>query len=155
MVRWYLDDCLIATAVVRRLRAAGLLVYVTTELGLQGQADQAHLERATVLGAVLAAQNDSDFSPLHHRWQAAGRRHAGILVTRQIRDVGTRFERLERAARLLSPDIPKNQLMGLDMFETEGAGPDLRRQSQSLSFHVRSFINNGPLRRAFSAPILG
>lgn len=56
---------------------------------------------------------------MHHGWQAEGRRHAGIPLTRQIRDVGVKIGRLERAARLLTPEIAANQLMRLDLFWTE------------------------------------
>ena len=121
MVPLYLDDCLIARQVARQLRAAGHLVYVTTELGLKGQDDEVHLATATELGAVLATQNQRHFDPLHDRWQAEGRTHAGILVTPQVR-IGLRFQWLERAARLLSPEIAQNQLMKLPMFSTEEKG---------------------------------
>jgi hypothetical protein len=36
--------------------------------------------------------------------------------------IGVRIECLERAARLLTPEIAANQLMVLDMFETEEKG---------------------------------
>jgi hypothetical protein len=114
----YLDDCLIAKQVARQLRAAGHLIYVTSELGVEGQADELHLETATSLGAVLTSQNQKDFSPLHHRWQAEGRQHAGVLVTRQLA-IGLRVRSLERAARLLTPQIAANQLLRLDPFATE------------------------------------
>lgn len=62
----YLDDCLIAKQVARQLRAAGHLVYVTSDLGVKGQDDELHLETATRLSAVLASQNQQ-FAPLYHR----------------------------------------------------------------------------------------
>jgi hypothetical protein len=107
--------------VARQLRAAGHLIYVTTELGLKGQADDAHLATATGLGAVLASQNQKHFTPLHHRWQAEQRRHSGILVTHWL-PIGARIQCLERAARLLTPEVAANQLMVLDMFATEVKG---------------------------------
>ena len=121
MVPLYLDDCLIAKQVARQLRAAGHLIYVTSELGLQGQKDDAHLESATQLGAVLVSQHQQDFAPLHRRWQTEGREHAGILVTRQLY-IGIRIERLERAARLLTPEAAHNQLIDLSGFDTEEHG---------------------------------
>ena len=118
MVPLYLDDCLIAKQVARQLRAAGHLVYVTSELGVEGQDDELHLEAATRLGAVLASQNQKHFAPLHHRWQAEGRRHSGILITRQL-SIGLRVQSLRRAARLLTAEIAENQLMRLDPFANE------------------------------------
>jgi len=121
LVPLYLDDCLIARHVARQLRAAGHLVYVTSDLHVEGQDDEIHLETATRLGPVLASQNQQDFVPLHHRWYASGRRHAGILLTHWLR-IGLRIERLERAARLLTPDAAANQFMMLDYFKTEEQG---------------------------------
>jgi predicted nuclease of predicted toxin-antitoxin system len=121
LVPLYLDDCLIAKQVARQLRAAGHVLYVTSELGLKGQQDQAHLEAATTLGAVLVSQNQRDFVPLHRRWQALGREHAGIIITPQV-PIGIRIKRLERAARLLNPEAARNQLMELNLFETEELG---------------------------------
>ena len=117
----YLDDCLIAKPVARQLRAAGHLVYVTSDLGVEGQDDELHLETATRLGAVLSSQNQKHFAPLYGRWYASGRRHAGILLTYQ-RPLALRIEYLERAARLLTPEAAANQLMFLDYFETEEQG---------------------------------
>ena len=105
----------------RQLRAAGHLIYVTTDLGLEGADDDVHLAKDAELGAVLASQNQSDFDRLHHRWQAEGKRHAGILDTPQV-SIGRRVQWLERAARLLTPEIAANQLMKLPMFSTEETG---------------------------------
>ena len=122
MVPLYLDDYLIDDDVARPLRAAGHLIYVTNELGLEGVADDAHLVRAMELGAVIATQNQQDFAPLPHRWQAEGRAHAGILLVRQNDPIGMKIERLERAARLLRPAPAHNQLMYLGQFNTEENG---------------------------------
>ena len=121
MVPLYLDDCLIDRRLAQQLRAAGHVVYVTSELGVEGQADQHHLEMATDLQAVIASQNRKDFEPLHHRWQAQERRHAGILVTRQL-PIWLKIRHLERAARLLTPGIAANQLLELELFDTEERG---------------------------------
>ncbi|MBM2812100.1 MAG: hypothetical protein HW416_2859 [Chloroflexi bacterium] len=97
------------------------MIYVTTELGLKGADDPVHLARATELEAVLVSQNQRDFDPLHHRWKVEGKTHAGILVTYQI-DIGSKIRWLERAARLLTPELARNQLMKLPMFVTEEKG---------------------------------
>jgi len=118
VVPLYLDECLTDKALARQLRTAGHLIYLISELQLLGRDDPFQLESATGLGAMLVTQNQRDFVPLHHQWQAKGRRHAGILVTRWL-PIGTRIERLERAARMLSPSIAENQLLQLDLFATE------------------------------------
>ncbi len=47
--------------------------------------DDEHLEHAANLGRVLYSYNVRDFFDLHTGWIAAGRSHAGIVVTRQKR----------------------------------------------------------------------
>jgi hypothetical protein len=94
---------------------------VTSDLGVEGQDDELHLEAATRLGAVLASQNQKHFAPLHRRWYASGCRHAGILLTHRL-PIGQRIECLERAARLLTPEVAANQFMILDWFQTEEQG---------------------------------
>ena len=93
----------------RQLRAAGHLIYVTTELGLEGADDDGHLARATELGAVLASQNQSDFDPFHDAWQKLGRRHAGILVSRQL-PISLRIQWLERADRMSAALLLRRRL---------------------------------------------
>jgi len=80
------------------------------------------LAMAKSLGAVIASQNRRGFAPLHHRWQAEGRCHAGILVLPQTEYIGRKIERLERAARLLTPEAARDQLMDLGGFDSEENG---------------------------------
>lgn len=121
MVSLYLDDCINDTELVRQLRGAGLTVYRTTDLTMEGRSDDAHLEKATSLGAVLVSQNQKDFKPLHGLWEEAGQAHAGMLLTEQV-SVGAKVVRLKRAARLLTPEAARNQVMYLKQFDTEEGG---------------------------------
>jgi hypothetical protein len=122
LVPAYLDECLDDPAVVRALRRAGHVVYTTTELHLKGQSDAMQLQTAIGLAAVLISQNDRDFTRLHRNYEAQGIAHSGILVTPQIRDVGERVTRVERALRLLTSEVAADQLMRLDLFDTEERG---------------------------------
>ena len=117
----YLDDCLIDKRVARQLRAAGHLIFLTSELGVEGQDDERHLEASTRLEAVLVSQNRRHFEPLHRRWYAEGRLHAGILATHWL-SIGLRIQCLERAARLLTLEVAANQFIVLDLFESEEQG---------------------------------
>ena len=73
------------------------------------------------VGAVLVTYNKRHFQPLHNEWQAAQLEHAGILLSHQL-EFRQLLPRLERAARLLTPDSAHNQLMALDLFDTEDRG---------------------------------
>ncbi len=103
----------------RQLRAAGHSVYLPSELGVKGQSDELHLATANDLGAVVVTHNQKHFDPLHHRWDAEGRAHAGILLVVQRLNIAMKLAAVERAARLLSSEAAKNQLMYLKMFETD------------------------------------
>ena len=119
MVSVYLDDCIVDHRLARQLRAAGHLIYFPAELHVAGQSDELHLATATRLGAVLVTHNQQDFAPLHHRWRAAGREHAGIILVVQEEYIGTKLACLDRATRLLTPEAALGQLMPFQMFETE------------------------------------
>ena len=57
MISIYLDDCIQQRRLVRQLRAADHLLYLPSELGVEGQSDELHLTSATTLGAVLVTHN--------------------------------------------------------------------------------------------------
>ena len=119
MVSLYLDDCIEDDRLARQLRAAGHLIYLPYELGVEGQDDDLHLAVATARGAVLATHNLDDFNRIYSEWWTEGREHGGILLVRQRDHISTKLEYVERAARLLSPEAARNQLMPYQMFETE------------------------------------
>ena len=119
MVSIYLDDCSQQYRLVRQLRAAGHLLYLPSELGLEGQADELHLATATHLGAVLVTHNQKHFAPLHYRWESNRQTHGGIILVRQELDVGKKLASLDRVARLLTAEAASGQLMPLEMFKTE------------------------------------
>jgi hypothetical protein len=95
------------------------LLYLPTELGVRGQRDERHLAQAANLGAVLVTQNRQDFAPLFHRWEAEEREHPGILLVVRLTPLPRKIAYLERAARLLTPKAARNQLMELELFDTE------------------------------------
>jgi hypothetical protein len=119
VVSIYLDDCIVDHRLARQLRAAGHLLYLPKELGVNGQDDEPHLATAASLGAVLVTHNQQHFAPIHHRWATEGRSHAGIILAIQDVPIGTKLVSIDRAARLLTPAIARGHLMYLKMFATE------------------------------------
>jgi hypothetical protein len=107
---------------IRPLRAGGHTIHVPSELGTAGQADELHLKAATDLGAVLVTQNQRDFVAIHHRWYEEGRRHGGILLVPRPRTIGAKIAAVERAARLLTPQIAAGQLLELALFDGQEQG---------------------------------
>jgi len=82
-MRIYLDDCADDDDLIVYLTNAGHTVYTPRGEGTRGASDQQHLEHAAAHGYTLLTRNPSDFDKLHHRWQAQGRTHSGILLIYQ------------------------------------------------------------------------
>ncbi|HLY65137.1 MAG TPA: DUF5615 family PIN-like protein [Chloroflexota bacterium] len=118
MTSVYLDECSDDDDVIRPLRNAGREVHSPRDLGNLSRADEEQLQAATELNAVLATQNYGDFCRLHDGWKAEGRHHAGILLLTPT-SLAQRIAYLERAARLLTPEAARDQLMFLSLFATE------------------------------------
>lgn len=75
-----------------------------------------------MLGAVIVTHNQQHFAPLHREWQAEGRQHAGIILVVQDGYIGAKLACLNRAARLLTAEAARGQLMPFQMFGTEDLG---------------------------------
>lgn len=76
-IRFYLDEN-VQTFIAEQLKRRGIEVVTVRELGLLGDEDINHLERAAQMGYVLCT-HDSDYVDL----AADGREHAGIVFGQQ------------------------------------------------------------------------
>lgn len=76
-LRFYLDEN-IPIAIADQLRSRGIDVVTVRDLGLLGDEDDNHLQRATASGRVLCT-HDSDFVKL----ASEGVNHAGIVFGQQ------------------------------------------------------------------------
>jgi hypothetical protein len=59
-------------------------VLTTEEAGRDTAADEEQLIFATAEYRTILTFKIRDFAPLHELWQAAGRSHAGIIVSQQL-----------------------------------------------------------------------
>jgi hypothetical protein len=82
-MRLYLDDDMVAAALIRALRNAGHDVRVPTEVGLAGTDDAVHLTRAVAENRVTLSRNYRDFENLHNLIMQAQGHHPGILIVRR------------------------------------------------------------------------
>jgi hypothetical protein len=90
-LKYYLDEH-IPLAIAEQLTYRGIEVVTVRSLGLLGDEDVNHLERATNMGYVLCT-NDSDFVKLAHN----GFQHAGIIFGQQEKHgIGHWVKRLEQ-----------------------------------------------------------
>ena len=76
-IHFYLDEN-VPVVIAHQLRARGIDVITVRDLGLLGDSDVNHLQRATKMGRVLCTY-DADFLAL----AAEGREHAGIVFGQQ------------------------------------------------------------------------
>ena len=94
-IRLYLDDDSLARALVKALRDHAVDVVTTLEVGMDGRADEEHLQYAAEQGRVLCSFNQADFSRLHKEWLLSGKSHAGIILAIQQRySAGEQMRRL-------------------------------------------------------------
>jgi predicted nuclease of predicted toxin-antitoxin system len=78
------------------LRGRGYDVLTTEKAEKDTASDEEQLAFATADNRAILTFNIRDFAPLHEGWKAAGRSHAGIIVSRQLgsRQYGLLLQRM-------------------------------------------------------------
>ena len=110
-IKIQLDEDCQAHALAEGLRQHGIDAKTTIELGLSGVSDEAQLEAARDAGRVLVTNNIRDFVPLHERWIAEERSHAGIVVFhQQVFSVGEIVRRLAKLVHTFSAEEMRDRL---------------------------------------------
>jgi predicted nuclease of predicted toxin-antitoxin system len=96
-VRLYLDRHIMVRLAVD-LRGRGYDVMTTQEAEKDTASDEEQLAFATAERRTILTYNIRDFAPLHETWDAAGRNHAGIIVSQQLgsRQYGLLLQRMLR-----------------------------------------------------------
>jgi predicted nuclease of predicted toxin-antitoxin system len=117
-VRLYLDRHIMARLAVD-LRGQGYDVRTTEEAGMDTAPDEDQLAFATAEGRAILTYNIRDFAPLHESWVAAGRSHAGIIVSRQMgrRQYGLLLQRMLRLLNHFAATEMVNNLVHLEQFK--------------------------------------
>ena len=100
------------------LRRRDYDVLTTEEAGLDTATDEEQLTFATKEGRVILTYNIRDFAPLHSQWLAAGRPHAGIIVSCQLggREYGVLLHRMLRLLNHFTADELINNMVHLEQF---------------------------------------
>jgi predicted nuclease of predicted toxin-antitoxin system len=119
-VRLYLDRH-IMTRLAVDVRGRGYDVVTTQEAGKDTAPDEEQLALATAEGRAILTFNARDFAPLDEAWQAAGRSHAGIIVSQQLsgRQYGVLLERMLRLLNQLSAEEMRGNFVHLEQFKEE------------------------------------
>jgi hypothetical protein len=94
-VRLFTDE-MINPQLAVALRNLGYDVVACREVGRgnQGIADADQLAYATGEGRAVLTYNSNHFSLLDRTWKAAGRQHAGIVLSAEIGSLGTLIHRV-------------------------------------------------------------
>ena len=111
MIALYLDEDSVRGSLVRGLRAGGIDVVTTAELGRLGADDDDQLRFATSQGRTIYTANLAHFPRLHTEWLRAGRHHAGIIVLPKQRTlIGVQVRALTRLLNAHSPETMRDHL---------------------------------------------
>ena len=117
-VRLYFDRHIMAR-LADDLRGRGFDALTTEEAGLDTATDERQLAFATEEGRAILTYNIRDFAPLHRQWLAAGRPHAGIIVSRQLgsRQYGLLLQRMLRLLDQFTAEEMTGNLVHLEQFK--------------------------------------
>ncbi|MEA3350989.1 MAG: DUF5615 family PIN-like protein [Chloroflexota bacterium] len=113
-IRLYLDAD-VNVNLAANLRAAGYDCVSAREIGNAALDDESQLFYAASVGHVILTHNIQDFVPLFERWWHAGRDHAGVVVSQQIR-LGELQRRVIRLLDTVTADEMLNNLRNLAEF---------------------------------------
>ena len=92
-VKLYLDEDTINRALIKALRSRNVEILSAQEADRMQSSDEEHLDYATSLNRTVFKFNTRDFAKLHAAYLAAGRHHAGIIVSDQVQ-IGVIVRRL-------------------------------------------------------------
>lgn len=117
-IRLYLDRH-IKTQLAVDLRRRGYDVLTTQEAAMDTAPDEDQLQFTSANDRVLLTFNIRDFAALHQQWTASGRKHAGIIVSRQLgsRQYGVLLRRMARLLNHFSADQMRSNLVHLEQFK--------------------------------------
>ena len=105
-LRFYLDEQM-PVVIAAELKRRGIDTITVNELGLRGDADVNHLQRATEMGRVLCTMDD-DFLEL----AKVAKEHAGIVIgtRKDLKAIGTWVKFLEMMHKSYTSDLMRNQV---------------------------------------------
>jgi predicted nuclease of predicted toxin-antitoxin system len=117
-IRLYLDRHVKPQLAVD-LRGRGYDVLTTQEAGLDTATDEDQLVFASRENRAILTFDISHFANLHRQWTEADRRHAGIVVSKQLgsREYGVLLSRVRRMLDRLSADEVRGALVPLEQFK--------------------------------------
>jgi hypothetical protein len=111
LIKLYLDED-VPEAVAISLKLRGYDVLTTREADQKGLKDVDQLEYALSEGRVLITHNIADFSKIHAEFLIKGRKHNGIIFSKQL-PIGQIVKGLLKLLANLTPGKVRNQAFWL------------------------------------------
>lgn len=113
-IRLYTDE-MIDYRLAVQLRRLGYDALACQEAGRgqQGISDEDQLAFAAREGRAILTFNQGDFTRLELVWKSANRRHAGIILSPGVDDVGDLLRRTRSHLDLIPPEVQHNTLLWL------------------------------------------
>jgi predicted nuclease of predicted toxin-antitoxin system len=117
-VRLYFDRPIMARLAID-LCGRGYDVLTTEEAGKDTVSDEEQLAFATAANRSILTFNIRDFALLHEAWQAAERRHAGVIVSQQLgsREYGLFLARMLRLLNHFTAEEMVRNFVHLEQFK--------------------------------------
>jgi len=117
-LRLYLDRH-VMTRLAIDLRGRGYDVLTTEEADKNTALDEEQLAFATAERRCIVTFDIPDFAPLHEQWLAAGRPHAGIIVSQQLgsRQYGLLLQRTLRLLNHFTAEEMISNFVHLEQFK--------------------------------------
>jgi predicted nuclease of predicted toxin-antitoxin system len=109
--RLFLDHD-VSRVAAEALRDDGFDVIAASEVGREAAADEEQLEFSASQGRVLVSFNVRDYPAIHLRWLDEGRKHAGILLSKQM-SVRETIRALKRVLTTRTAEELENQMLWL------------------------------------------
>lgn len=107
----YLDEDSWDQDLARALRARGVDVVTTLNVGMEGRSDAEQLEWATAQARAVCSFNRGDFFRLHTEYLTQGRTHAGIILAQQQQySIGEQTRRLLKLIAAKSAEEMSEQI---------------------------------------------
>lgn len=110
----YLDEN-VDVSVAAALRRHGIDVVTARDYGKLGASDEEHLALAGSEERLVVSHDIADFAMLHQQWLAAGKQHAGIVVSNMIAP-GALLRRLVRLCESVPQAEANDRLIFLGQF---------------------------------------
>ena len=113
-VRLYIDEH-VPKRLAKALRDRGYDAESCREVGRDNRrlSDEVQLEYAAQQARAILTFDIGDYQRLEGEWKATGRHHAGIIVCRQITDVGELLRRAQLHLDTFGPDVQHDTLLWL------------------------------------------